>query len=98
MLYGTLVHRPMACSVDRVAHSRRMLRAHRAAMVQRCDRTNRRGLYVSDDAACRELWGEMLTLMAYLYEQGELHTTWPDCDDFLSRLGSGTMECGCPPR
>jgi hypothetical protein len=98
MLYRTLVHRPSTCSVDRIAHSKRMLGTHRAAMTHRCDRSNSRGLYISDDPACRELWGEMLTLMAYLRDHDELNAAWPDCEDFLSRLGSGTTECGCPPR
>ena len=97
MLYRTLVHRPSTCSVDRVAHSKRMLRAHRASMAHRCDRTNRHGLYVTYDPACRELWGEMLELMSYLQDRGELHTEWDGCDDFLSRLGSGGSSDDWPP-
>ena len=81
-----LVYRPKACHVDRVVHSKRMLRIHRTAMIGRCDQKNARGMYVADDAQCRALWQEMLDAIEFLRDRNELGEHWDFAGEFIESL------------
>lgn len=81
-----LVYEPRACHVDRVVHSKRMLRIHRATMTGRCDRRNAHGLYVADDERCGALWTEMLELIEFLRDRDELGEHWDFAGEFIQSL------------
>lgn len=81
-----LVYQPKACHVDRVVHSKRMLRIHGVAMTGRCDRKNARGMYVAEDAQCRALWQEMLDVIEFLRDRNELGEHWDFAGDFIESL------------
>ena len=83
----SLIYEPNYCNIDRVQHSKEMIRIHSLTAKAFCSEKNSKGYYCNTSNECVSLWNEILEYATYLEEQNVLHNEeFSDLDDFLESL------------
>ena len=83
---ASIIYKPLYCDVNRIVHSKNMLRKHSAAMSKHCYIKNRKGFTDTSNDECRQLVVEILDYAEYLRENNELHEFTDFIDTFMESL------------